>query len=317
MFSLGLFVTLVSIIRLESLITFAHTKNLTWDYVQTGYWSTIETHVGLICACLPAIRGLFRRLWPPIFGDTTAHSSSGLKANGERRSHSAWNFFATPLTTDPNVAARRHILVQGPYLVRSASIHGDTVEILGDNANTTSLDVYTGNPHITKIKWNHKTIPTKKTAYGSLKGQVPGAEDAQISLPPLGPWKAQDTLPEINPDYDDSNWTLCNKTTTVNAQAPLSLPVLYSGDYDDYGYHTGTKIYRARFDGKAATGANITVQSGAAAGWAGWLNGAYVGGAIDDPSLATTQAILSFNTSSLRTREHPHYRNRLHRPRPE
>ncbi|KAL4861092.1 hypothetical protein BDV12DRAFT_208365 [Aspergillus spectabilis] len=75
MFSLGLFVTLVSVIRLESLITFAHTKNLTWDYVHIGYWSTIETHVGVICACLPAIRGLFRRIWPRIFGDT-AHASS-------------------------------------------------------------------------------------------------------------------------------------------------------------------------------------------------------------------------------------------------
>jgi hypothetical protein len=92
-------VTLISVIRLESLITFAHTKNLTCelkhffipplkvksgkgvadilkgDYVQIGYWSTIEADVGVICACLPSIRGLFRRIWPRIFGDT-AHTSS-------------------------------------------------------------------------------------------------------------------------------------------------------------------------------------------------------------------------------------------------
>lgn len=33
-----------------------------------GYWSTIEVHVGIICACLPAIRTILRKLWPSVFG---------------------------------------------------------------------------------------------------------------------------------------------------------------------------------------------------------------------------------------------------------
>ncbi|KAL2846401.1 hypothetical protein BJY01DRAFT_234642 [Aspergillus pseudoustus] len=76
MFSLGIFVTIVSVIRLESLIVFASTTNLTWDYVQLGYWSTIEIHVGVICACLPAVRALFRRIWPRMFGDTAPGGAS-------------------------------------------------------------------------------------------------------------------------------------------------------------------------------------------------------------------------------------------------
>ncbi|KAJ0415818.1 GMC oxidoreductase [Aspergillus carlsbadensis] len=80
MFSLGIFVTLVSVIRLESLIVFANTTNLTWDYVQIGYWSTIEIHVGVICACLPAIRALFRRIWPRMFGDTAQGISKGSRS---------------------------------------------------------------------------------------------------------------------------------------------------------------------------------------------------------------------------------------------
>lgn len=138
-------------------------------------------------------------------------------------------------------------------------------------------------------------VKTRRTPYGSLIGEAQGAEDADISLPKLEHWSAQDTLPEIDPEYDDSNWTRCNKATTVNAQKPLSLPVLYSGDY---GYHTGTKIYRGRFDG-AATGANITVQNGIAAGWAAWLNGKYVGGAVGDPPLPTTSVSLVFDDSLL------------------
>ncbi|KAJ5972410.1 uncharacterized protein N7479_002328 [Penicillium vulpinum] len=82
MFGLGIFVTLVSILRLNSLIHFASTTNLTWDYVTVGYWSTIECDVGVICACLPAIRSLLRRVSPGLFGDTAqAKSAYGLNSH--------------------------------------------------------------------------------------------------------------------------------------------------------------------------------------------------------------------------------------------
>ncbi|KAE8152120.1 putative beta-galactosidase [Aspergillus avenaceus] len=212
---------------------------------------------------------------------------------------SAWNFFAPPTVSTPEVAPDEHILVMGPYLVRNASIQHDTVEIVGDNADTTSIEVYAGDKQVQRVKWNGQLIEVTPTAYGSLVGRARGAEDAEIALPALTSWKALDTLPEIDPDYDDSRWTVCNKTVSANALAPLSLPVLYSGDY---GYHPGTKIYRGRFDG-AATGANITVQNGVAAGWAAWLNGVYVGGSPGDPEQTVTWDLLRFNQSSLRTRD--------------
>lgn len=53
---------------------------------------------------------------------------------------SAWNFFAPPTTSSLQVAPNEHILVQGPYLVRGASVNHGTVEITGDNANTTSIE---------------------------------------------------------------------------------------------------------------------------------------------------------------------------------
>lgn len=52
----------------------------------------------------------------------------------------AWNFFAVPTTSNPNVSPSEHILALGPYLVREASISHDTVSLIGDNANTTSLE---------------------------------------------------------------------------------------------------------------------------------------------------------------------------------
>ncbi|CAI7631360.1 unnamed protein product [Penicillium glandicola] len=96
MFSLGIFVTLVSILRLNSLIHFAATTNLTWDYVAVGYWSTIECDVGVICACLPAIRSLLRRVSPTLFGDT-AKSKSSYIMNSHSRGNGSHQFAAGPV----------------------------------------------------------------------------------------------------------------------------------------------------------------------------------------------------------------------------
>jgi beta-galactosidase len=56
----------------------------------------------------------------------------------------AWNFFAPPQTLDPIVKPDQHIFVIGPYLVRGASFKGNTIEIVGDNENTTSIEYVHG-----------------------------------------------------------------------------------------------------------------------------------------------------------------------------
>ncbi|OAX85058.1 hypothetical protein ACJ72_00559 [Emergomyces africanus] len=93
MFTVGSFVTVVSILRLRTLLQFAKSSNFTWDYVEMGYWSTIEIHVGVICACMPAMRSLFRRLFPSVFsftqnqksgtfGNSSSHDDSAMRHSG-------------------------------------------------------------------------------------------------------------------------------------------------------------------------------------------------------------------------------------------
>ncbi|KAF2748513.1 hypothetical protein M011DRAFT_400906, partial [Sporormia fimetaria CBS 119925] len=64
MFLLGLFVTIISAIRLNFMIRFANTQNVTWDYTPVGYWSVLEIQLGIIVACFPALRALQHRLFP-------------------------------------------------------------------------------------------------------------------------------------------------------------------------------------------------------------------------------------------------------------
>ncbi|KAI1658361.1 hypothetical protein F4813DRAFT_46919 [Daldinia decipiens] len=82
MFTVGFFITIVSVVRLYSLIRFGNTQNLTQDYVETGYWSTIEVPVGIACACMPAVRSLFSLALPKLFGTTRATGGSTFNSFG-------------------------------------------------------------------------------------------------------------------------------------------------------------------------------------------------------------------------------------------
>ncbi|KEQ69489.1 hypothetical protein M436DRAFT_55857, partial [Aureobasidium namibiae CBS 147.97] len=77
------------VLRLKYLIQFAHTDNVTWDYLSVGYWSAVETHVGVMVACAPAIRSLQfqirEKLWPKP-ASTPSYYSSDTKNSSKTRS---------------------------------------------------------------------------------------------------------------------------------------------------------------------------------------------------------------------------------------
>lgn len=75
MFCVGTFVTVMSILRLQSLIHFGNSLNATWDQTDASNWSTIEINVGIFCACLPSLRKILIRFFPSIQGSTAANTS--------------------------------------------------------------------------------------------------------------------------------------------------------------------------------------------------------------------------------------------------
>jgi len=93
-------------------------------------------------------------------------------------------------------------------------------------------------------------------------GIISGPPEANLTLPAITGWKSMDGLPEKATAYDDSSaaWKIANDTTTMSPTTPLSLPVLYT---DQYGFHTGVTLYRARISGNA-TAITLGVQGGTA-----------------------------------------------------
>ncbi|KAJ5682963.1 hypothetical protein N7462_006128 [Penicillium macrosclerotiorum] len=208
----------------------------------------------------------------------------------------AYKFWAPALTNDPFVPETESVLIQGPYLVRGATLSGSKLAVTGDVVNATTLEVFAPKD-VNKLTWNGKSVQAKRTGYGSLQASISAAKS--VTLPAFGSWKSKDSLPERYASYDDSGaaWVDANHMTTLNPRTPTTLPVLYA---DEYGFHNGIRIWRGYFSG-SATGAFLNVQGGSAFGWSAYLNGQFLGSYLGDATAEQANLTLSFSNATLST----------------
>lgn len=164
------------------------------------------------------------------------------------------------------------VLVRGTSLVRSASIDGGVLNLRADTTAAGPVEVF---GPTRRLLVNGAPVAAKTTPSGSLLGSLPGPQ--AVTLPQLTGWRTQAEAPEAAPGFDDSGWTVADKTTSQSPFPPKTLPVLFA---DDYGYHYGSVWYRGHF---TSTGAETSVSLNAITGKRGiylvWLNGQYLGSA--------------------------------------
>ncbi|KAJ7714180.1 glycoside hydrolase family 35 protein [Mycena metata] len=173
-----------------------------------------------------------------------------------------------------SIGSNQTVLVSGPYVLRAAAILKNTLSLTGDLNGTTAIEVVAPKA-VTTILWNNVPVRITKTARGSITGQV-GSEKT-VELPTLANWKVSGSLPEIDPDFDDSAFTLADLTTTNYTNLPplAGRQVLYS---QQYGFYGNNLIFRGRFTASGEESAvNLTVQYGFAGGYSTWLNGVFLG----------------------------------------
>lgn len=80
-------VTFASIYRATTIARSASDPDPTWGPVPATIWSVVEANTGIICACLPMLRGPFVRLFGPLLGahrTTTTPRSYQLSGRSER-----------------------------------------------------------------------------------------------------------------------------------------------------------------------------------------------------------------------------------------
>lgn len=91
--------TVVSILRLQSLLHFSNSLNPTWDQWDVANWSTVEMNVGIICLCMPALRQLLVRFFPRMLGTGNRSAAQGTAAQ----------IVATPADLDKLRPGRRRV----------------------------------------------------------------------------------------------------------------------------------------------------------------------------------------------------------------
>ncbi|KAF8422540.1 extracellular beta-galactosidase [Tirmania nivea] len=193
---------------------------------------------------------------------------------------SAYKFWAPVLREGPGkVNLQDQVLVHGPYLVRNATVDGSVLHLVGDINQDTSLHLWV-TARFNKVRWNGKDLHLEEGPFMSRQATLRGPDEAKVILPCLNTteteWKVMDSLPEIEIEYDDSKWVVARNSSTNEAFPPITLPCLYAGEY---GFHTGTVIYRGRFNISQTgiiTGVHLEIWGGTAFGYSAWLNGKYV-----------------------------------------
>lgn len=93
-FILGVFVIGVSIARFTFIINLnLVSPDITWNFVNTQVWTGVESHVGIICACLPSLRPLLNLILFGSIDRSQRPSSTGRKVSHglSGRSYNIWD----------------------------------------------------------------------------------------------------------------------------------------------------------------------------------------------------------------------------------
>ncbi|WLW57995.1 glycoside hydrolase family 35 protein [Streptomyces sp. YU58] len=167
------------------------------------------------------------------------------------------------------------VLVRGPALLRTARLKGTSAHLTGDTVEDTDLEVWAPRG-VQTVTWNGEAVRVHATASGSLaaKLSLPGAAD--VVLPALTGRRHRAENPEAQPDFDDSGWTVADKTSSYSTTSvPAGGPVLFA---DDYGFHCGDVWYRGSFDdAREAESVKLAYSTGTQGLLMAWLDGRPLG----------------------------------------
>ncbi|KAJ3543307.1 hypothetical protein NM688_g5870 [Phlebia brevispora] len=193
------------------------------------------------------------------------------------------------------------VLIGGPYLVRNATIlTSGELAIRGDLNASVPLTLIIPDS-VSSVSWNGEQVDITRVQNvpGLWTGQLTlKANASAINIPTLANWKFKDSLPEVQPTFDDSIWTTADHTKT-NLPAPLfgDGRVLYGCDY---GFCENTVLWRGHFRGSpSTTSVNLTINGGTAFAASVWINDHFIA-STGSSSAEQTNALYTFPKGSVK-----------------
>lgn len=218
-----------------------------------------------------------------ILGKLSSIASQRRDTDSLQDRNSAYNYWVLKAPNKdglfaPSIGAAT-VVLQAGYLMRNVTVSaGPTLNLVGDFNATTKIEVIGGAPrNLATLNINGKSTQFTQDQHGVVDATIefnPPAINVQ-SLSSLD-WKYIDSLPEIQPGYDDSLWPSADLKSTFNDKEPLRTPVSLFGS--DYGFNTGVLLFRGHFtaNGKESS-LFLETQGGSAFGTSVWVNGSFAG----------------------------------------
>lgn len=189
------------------------------------------------------------------------------------------------------------LIVKAGYLIRNVAVGGSTIDLRGDVNETTAVEIIGGAPtSLETLTFNGVELDFEQDAHGVVRAAI-DFETPEITLPCLSQlnWKYLDSLPEIQGNYSDESWPDADLEETYNIANPLRTPTsLYGGDY---GFHTGSLIFRGHFTAKGdsdnPTTLELETQGGNAYGTSVWLGDSFLGSWIGNATAPSHNTIFT------------------------
>ncbi|KUJ19279.1 putative beta-galactosidase E [Mollisia scopiformis] len=175
--------------------------------------------------------------------------------------------------------SKSNVIVKAGYLLRTAIIDNNTLHLTGDINCTTTLElIATPSDSLTSVTFNGSPLETTKSSTNNLLATI-SFSPPEIQLPdlssPYHEWKYHDSLPELSPTYNDTIWTLCTHTSTTNPLGKRTPTSLYASDY---GFHTGSLLYRGYFTSTGTESTfTVNITGGVGFGHSVLLNSTFLG----------------------------------------
>ncbi|KAI6139306.1 glycoside hydrolase family 35 protein [Pisolithus tinctorius] len=174
------------------------------------------------------------------------------------------------------------ILVGGPYLVRNATMVGSKLELRGDLDEGVRLTVIAPD-NVRMVTWNGFPVSpdvnaaSTITTVGAFSADLsPSLSGLGLGLPKLSNWKYADSLPEIQGNFSDANWTIANHTSTNIPFKPYygDGRVLYGCDYE---FCENIVLWHGHFNATEETkSVNLSINGGEAFAASVWVNDVFL-----------------------------------------
>lgn len=204
----------------------------------------------------------------------------------------AYNYWALELPASYPIGnfsspSKELVVVKGGYLIRGAKLTDKQLWLSGDVNATTEVEIISAPVGQLKgLVFNGQQLQTLRAKTGKLSAVIE-YQPPTLDIPDLTHlrWKYLDSLPEVKSSYDDSAWKSCDKVFTTNPRdldTPTSLYAM------DYGFHTGSLLYRGHF---SANGLEsyiwLNISGGTGFGHSVWLDDTFLGSWLGTGSNAT------------------------------